>query len=393
MKFATRLLSFEAAPGDPSQPVSTPIYQTATFAQSSALELGTYDYSRSGNPTRTVLETLMATLEGAHRSLAYVSGLAALGGLARLVPAGGRIVAGEDLYGGTYRLLSRVLEHQGVRTVFADLSDEAVTAQALATGASLVLVETPTNPLLRICDVRRLAEITHAHGALLAVDSSFLSPYLMRPLELGADIAWQSATKFLSGHSDLTAGMVSVRDPALAERLAFLQNADGTSLDPFQSWLLLRGLKTLQVRIDRQQASAARIAAFLASAHGIQAVWYPGLAGHPGRAFHEAQADGFGSVICFRTGSVAASQRIIERLELFTVAVSFGSVGSTVSLPCRMSHASVPLAVREAHALPEDLVRLSVGLEDPDDLLADLAEAIRLPVGVEPQSQASKARP
>jgi cystathionine beta-lyase len=212
----------------------------------------------------------------------------------------------------------------------------------------------------------------------------------LRPLELGADIAWQSATKFLSGHSDLTAGIVSLRDPALADRLAFLQNADGTSLDPFQSWLLLRGLKTLQIRIDRQQATAARIATFLASAPGIQAVSYPGLAGQPGRAIHEAQADGFGSVICFRTGSVAASQRIIERLELFTVAVSFGSVGSTISLPCRMSHASVPPTVREAHALPEDLVRLSVGLEDPDDLLADLAEAIGQPAGFQPYRQAAK---
>ncbi len=393
MKFATRLLSFEAAPGDPLQPVSTPIYQTATFAQSSALELGKYDYSRSGNPTRTVLETLMATLEGGHRSLAYVSGLAALGGLARLVPAGGTIVAGEDIYGEPIASSRRVLEHQGIQTIFADLTDEDATANALASGASLVLVETPTNPLLQICDIRELARLTHAHGALLAVDSSFLSPYLMRPLELGADIAWQSATKFLSGHSDLTAGIVSLRDPALAERLGFLQNADGTALDPFQSWLLLRGLKTLQVRIDRQQATAARIAAFLASAPRIQGVSYPGLVGHPGRAIHEGQADGFGSVICFRTGSVAASQRIIERLELFMVAVSFGSVGSTVSLPCRMSHASVPLAVREAHALPEDLVRLSVGLEDPDDLLADLAEAIQLPVGFEPHSQASKARP
>ena len=377
MKFATRLLSFEAAPGDPSRPVCTPIYQTATFAQSSALELGSYDYSRSGNPTRTVLETLMASLEGAHRSLAYVSGLAALGGLARLVPAGGSIVAGEDIYGGTYRLLSQVLEQQGIRTVFADLTDPDATAGALATRPALVLVETPTNPLLRICDVRRLARLTHAQGALLAVDSSFLSPYLMRPLELGADIAWQSATKFLSGHSDLTAGMVSLRNPALADRLAFLQNADGTSLDPFQSWLLLRGLKTLQIRVDRQQATAARIAAFLASARGIQAVSYPGLTGYPGRGIHQRQADGFGSVICFRTGSVATSRRIIERLELFTVAVSFGSVGSTVSLPCRMSHASVPPAVRKARALPEDLVRLSVGLEDPDDLIADLAQSLR----------------
>jgi cysteine-S-conjugate beta-lyase len=208
----------------------------------------------------------------------------------------------------------------------------------------------------------------------------------MRPLELGADIAWQSATKFLSGHSDLTAGMISVRDPDLADRLAFLQNADGTALDPFQSWLLLRGLKTLQVRVDRQQATAARIAAFLCCATGLRGIRYPGLVGHPGRAIHEAQADGVGSVICFETGSVAASQRFIERLKLFTVAVSFGSVGSTVSLPCRMSHASVPPSVRSARALPEDLVRLSVGLEDPDDLISDLAEALG-------HLQASNARP
>jgi cystathionine beta-lyase len=391
MKFATQLLSFEAAPGDPAQPVSTPIHQTATFEQSSALEPGAYDYSRSGNPTRSVLETLMAKLEGATRSFAYASGLAALGSLVHLVPAGGTIVASDDIYGGTYRLLSELFAPLGIRILFTDLTDERATAAALAEGAALVLAETPTNPLLRICDLRRLARQAHAAGARLAVDSSFLSPYLIRPLELGADIAWQSATKFLSGHSDLTAGVVSVRDPDLVERLAFLQNAAGTALDPFQSWLLLRGLKTLSIRVDRQQASAARLAAFLYTAKEIHGVRYPGLVGHPGRAVHERQADGPGSVICFETGSVEASRRLVESLRLFTVAVSFGSVGSTVSLPCRMSHASVPFAVRRARALPEDLVRLSIGIEDPDDLLTDLAGGIDAMAN--PQRQASKALP
>jgi cysteine-S-conjugate beta-lyase len=323
-----------------------------------------------------VLERQLAALEGGSRAFAYSSGMAALTAVARLVKPGETLVAGDDLYGGTYRLLSRVLEPQGVQVRFADLSRPEAVRAALETRPRLVLVETPTNPLLRIVDVAALAEQCRARGALLAVDSSFLSPYLMRPLELGADLVIQSATKYLSGHSDLSGGVVAVRDPGLAETLAFLQNAEGNALGPFECWLLLRGLKTLAIRIDRQQQSAERIVAVLARHPRVRNLRYPGLPGHPGRELHFRQASGAGAVLSFETGATAISERFVDALHLFTRTVSFGSVGSSVSLPCRMSHASIPAEVRKARALPEDLVRLSAGIEDVDDLIDDLRQAL-----------------
>jgi cystathionine beta-lyase len=376
VKLATRLLRYDAAPGDPNAPVSTPIYQTATFEQPSALECGPYDYSRSGNPTRTVLERQLASLEGAQRAFAYSSGMTALTALTRLVRPGEILLAGDDLYGGTYRLLSRVLAPQGIDVRFVDLSNPAAARAAIEVRPRLVLVETPTNPLLRIADVAALADATHRRGGLLAVDSSFLSPYLMQPLDLGADLVIQSATKYLSGHSDLTGGVIAVRDAALAESLAFLQNAEGTALGPFECWLLLRGLKTLAIRLDRQQQSAQRIAELLAQQTTLKRVRYPGLPGHEGREVHFRQARGAGAVLSFETGAAATSERLVERLRLFTRSVSFGSVGSNVSLPCRMSHASIPAEVRKARALPEDLIRLSIGIEDADDLIDDLKQAL-----------------
>ena len=398
MKLATRLVRFQPAPGDAWSAMSPPLYQTATFAQESALEPGPYDYSRSGNPTRRLLEQRVAELEGAGHALAYGSGLAALAAVIRMAAGaagaaggaggagaagvagaafgGGEILAGDDLYGGTYRLLSRLLAGQGVAVRYVDATDAEAVAAAIGPRTRLLLVETPTNPLLRIADLRRLAELAHGAGALLAVDNSLLSPYLQRPLDLGADVVVHSATKCLSGHSDLTAGVVAVQDPALARELAFAQNAEGTAASPFEAWLLLRGMKTLAVRLDRQEANARRVAELLASHPRVRRVHYPGLASHPGHDLQRRQARGAGSVVSFETGSVEASRRIAEATRLFTISVSFGSVGSLISLPCRMSHASIPKAVREGRALPEDLVRLAIGIEDPDDLLADLEQAL-----------------
>lgn len=377
MKTETALVRFDAAPGDPHAPVSTPIYQTATFEQESALAFGRYDYTRSGNPTRTVLEDQLARLEGASRAFAFGTGMAALSTLARLVPAGGRILAGDDLYGGTYRLLGKVLSRYDVDVAWVDATDPAAVARAFETGppASLVLVETPTNPLLRVVDVAAVAAVAHRHGALLAVDGSATSPYLQLPLSLGADVVVHSATKLLSGHADLSAGVLAVRDGALAEEIAFLRNAEGTALAPFEAWLLLRGMKTLALRVDRQQANAARIARFLESHPLVTKVHALSLDGHPGRETHARQARGAGLLVSFETGSVARSAAIVEAASLFSIAVSFGSVGSVLSLPCRMSHASIPPAVRRARSLPEDLVRVSAGIEDAGDLLADLAGA------------------
>ncbi len=385
MKLATRLVRFQPAPGDAWSAVSPPLYQTATFAQESALESGPYDYSRSGNPTRGLLEQRVAELEGAGHALAYASGLAALAAVIRVAAAGGEVLAGDDLYGGTYRLLSRLLAGQGVAVRYVDASDLGAVAAAIGPRTRLLLVETPTNPLLRIADLHGLAGLAHACGALLAVDNSLLSPCRQRPLELGADVVVHSATKCLGGHSDLTAGVVALNDGELARELAFARNAEGTAASPFEAWLLLRGMKTLAVRLDRQEANAGRIAGLLAGHPRVRRVHYPGLASHPGHDLHRRQASGAGSVVSFETGSVEASRRIAEAARLFTISVSFGSVGSLISLPCRMSHASIPVEVRRSRALPEDLVRLAVGIEDPGDLLADLEQALTAGAGAAPR--------
>jgi cystathionine beta-lyase len=376
MKSATRLVRFDAAPGDPWRPLSTPIYQTACFEQPSAVELGPYDYTRSGNPTRSVLERELAELEGAARTSAFASGMAALSTVTRLA-AGGRIVAGDDLYGGTYRLLACVCAPLGIEVELVDATDLELLARALERRTSLVLVETPTNPLLRIVDLRAVSELCRARGALLCVDGSLTTPLRQRPLELGADLVVHSATKFLCGHGDVTAGVVAARDAALAERIAFVQNAEGAGLAPFESWLLLRGLKTLALRLAAQERSARRVARFLAAHPAVERVHYPGLPSHPGHALHRAQASGPGAVLSFETGSCERSRRLVESLRLFTLAVSFGSVHSQASLPARMSHASIPAAVRHGHGLAEDLVRLSIGIEDAGDLLADLERALQ----------------
>jgi cystathionine beta-lyase len=376
MKLATRLVRFQPAPGDAYSAMSPPLYQTATFAQASALESGPYDYSRSGNPTRRLLEQRVAELEGAGHALAYASGLAALAAVVRVTAGGGEVLAGDDLYGGTYRLLSQQLAGQGVAVRYVDAADLAAVAAAIGPRTRLLLVETPTNPLLRIADLRGFAKLAHAAGALLAVDNSLLSPYLQRPLELGADVVVHSATKCLGGHSDLTAGVVAVTDPALARELAFAQNAEGTALSPFEAWLLQRGMKTLAVRLDRQESNARRVAELLAGHPRVRRVHYPGLPSHPGHQLQRRQASGAGSVVSFETGSVDVSRQIVEATRLFTISVSFGGVGSLISLPCRMSHASIPASVRRSRALPEDLVRLAVGIEHAGDLLEDLEQAL-----------------
>lgn len=375
-KTATRLLHFDAGVKDPYEALSVPLYQTATFEQPGALDPGEYDYTRSGNPTRTALQRALADLDGARTAHAFASGMAALTAVVRLVPAGGEILAGDDLYGGTFRLLGRLAERHGVDVRHVDPGDPDRVAKALTPRTRLVLVESPTNPLLKVCDLRRLAERVHDGGAWLAVDNSLMSPYLQRPLDLGADLALQSATKALSGHGDLIGGVVATSDPELSERLAWTQNAEGTGLAPFDSWLLLRSLKTLSARLGRQEAGAHAVADFLRDAPGVRRLHYPGSPDHPGHDVHRGQADGAGSVMSFETGCRQRSARLVDGTRLFTTAVSFGSVMSVISMPCAMSHASIPEKRRRERPLPPDLVRLSIGLEDPDDLIDDLSRAL-----------------
>ncbi|ESR55303.1 cystathionine beta-lyase [Citrus sinensis] len=362
---------------DPYGALSTPLYQTATFKQPSATENGAYDYTRSGNPTRDALESLLAKLDKADQALCFTSGMAALAAVTHLLGTGEEIVAGDDLYGGTDRLLSRVTPKTGVVVKRVNTCDLDEVASAIGPWTKLVWVESPTNPRQQICDIRKIAEMAHAHGALLLVDNSIMSPVLSRPLELGADIVMHSATKFIAGHSDVMAGVLAVKGERLAKELYFLQNAEGSGLAPFDCWICLRGVKTMALRVEKQQDNAQKIAEFLASHPRVKKVNYAGLPEHPGHELHYSQAKGAGSVLSFLTGSLALSKHVVETTKYFSITVSFGSVKSLISMPCFMSHASIPVEVRQARGLTEDLVRISVGIEDVNDLISDLDKALR----------------
>ncbi|CAO3569979.1 cystathionine beta-lyase [Mortierella alpina] len=363
-------------PKDNYNAASMPIYQTATFKQSSSTQMGEYDYSRSGNPTRSHVENHLAKIMSAKRAFAVNSGMTALDVITRLVKAGEEVIAGNDLYGGTNRLLSFLATHNNVKTHHIDTTDSETIIPYLSEKTRLVLLETPTNPLMKIADIPRISEIVHERcpNALIVVDNTMMSPYLQKPLELGADIVYHSGTKYLSGHHDLMAGVVAVKDDAIGDKIYFTINATGVGLGPFDCWLLMRGVKTLAVRMDRQQANAIQIADFL-QAHKFK-VHYPGLKTHPQYELHAKMSRGPGAVLSFETGNVELSEKLVELTRLWGISVSFGCVNSLISMPCRMSHASIPAEVRAARAMPEDLIRLCVGIEDVDDLLEDLYHAL-----------------
>lgn len=383
MNIHTQLVRFDAAPGDPFAPTATPIYQTATFEQEDPERFGRYDYSRSGNPTRDVLQGQLARLEHARHGFAFASGLAALSTVLGLLSAGDEVLAGDDLYGGTFRLFGQVAPRRGLTVRYADPTDAAAFAASVGPRTRLVHIETPTNPLLRIVDlgalceaVRRRAKALGVAPPIISVDNTLASPYLQNPIDHGADIVLHSATKALCGHADVSAGALCTADDELAKRIAFLQNAEGTALGPQDCFLLLRGLKTLGVRLDRQQQTATTLAAALRSIEGVTRVHYPGLPGHPGQATHLRQCRGGGTVISIQLATKERAVAVARSLELFSTTVSFGSVSSSVCYPAGMSHASVPAELRARVAPPADLLRLSVGLEDAGDLLADLRSAI-----------------
>lgn len=364
-----------------------PVYMTATFKCGAEDAAGEFDYTRSGNPTRSALQSHLSQLQECRHSFAVASGMACMDIIARFARPGECIVAGDDLYGGTHRLLVLLRTHYGIETdninmasaaaFEAHLAHRAATHAAGGPRVALVLLESPTNPLLKVCDIAHYTRVakTHFPDALVVVDNTMMSPYLMRPLALGADIVYDSATKYLSGHHDLMAGVLAVDRDDLAERIAFYINAVGNALTPMDSFMLLRGVKTLAVRMDRQQASARAIATFL-DRLGFR-VHYPGLATDPGFAVHARQAHGPGAVLSFETGSAALSSRVVANARLFSVTVSFGCVNSLISMPCQMSHASIDARTRAERGLPENLIRLCIGIEDPADLLADLEAALR----------------
>lgn len=370
--------------------ISPPIYQTATFGQPSATEFGEYDYSRSGNPTRALLEKQLAELEGGNYACAFASGMAAITAVTRLLKNGEEIIAGNDLYGGTVRLFESIRERQGVRISYVDTSNPDLVSASLTPQTKLIFIETPSNPFFRISDIRRLSQVAHAAGVVLVVDNSMLSPIFQQPLSLGADIVVHSATKFLCGHSDVTAGAVITNSAKLHQEIAFTQNAEGAGLSPFESWLLLRGMKTLALRVERQTETANKIAQFLQAHPFVDSVYYPNLHGHCGYEVHRSQASGGGAVVSFTTRDSAFSAHLVEATQLFDVAVSFGSIGSTISLPFQMSHASIPSRLKHQLGPPPDLVRLSIGIEDVDDLIEDLDQAFSS--SREPITQALSAR-
>ncbi|KAG0172867.1 cystathionine beta-lyase [Apophysomyces sp. BC1034] len=388
-RFATEVVTVDN-PEDPHNASSVPIYQSATFKQKSAAAGGEYDYSRSGNPTRTHLENHLAKVMGAKRALAVTSGMSALDVITRLVRTGEEIIAGDDLYGGTNRLLSFLAKSLNIKTHHVDTTIAESVLPHLNSKTRLVLLETPSNPLIKISDIPTIANYVHQKcpDALVVVDNTMMSPYLQRPLELGADITYHSATKYLSGHSDLMAGVLGTRDEALADQLYYVVNATGCGLGPFDSWLLLRGVKTLAVRMDKQQASAIQISEFLEQ-RGLK-VHYPGSRKHPQYELHKRIASGPGAVLSFETGDIGTSERIVEAAKLWSISVSFGCVNSLMSMPCRMSHASIPAHIRAEREFPEDVIRLCVGIEDVEDLLEDLEQAL-VSAGVLPAEKTAEA--
>ena len=382
MAFETRLLHPRAkAIADPYAAMSPPLYQTATFAQPSATEMGEYDYTRSGNPTRAQFESLMSELEGGCDSggFAFTSGMAAITAACRLVSAGGSMLAGDDGYGGTSRLLDAVLPGYGVSVTHVDMCDIESVRAALEAGngeIGLVLLESPTNPRMNVTDIRSISEMAHKHGALVLMDNSILAPVFQRPLDLGADISMTSTTKFIGGHSDTTGGTLTVKDPELAKRIYFIQNSEGSGLAPFDCWLCLRGIKTMALRMERQAENTLAIARFLQSHPMVTGINYAGLESDAGYELNRSQATSAGSLLSFTTGDAEVSNAIVAASKLFKVTVSFGGCVSLMSMPCYMSHASIPKEVREARGLPDDLIRISAGIENIDDLIKDLSTAL-----------------
>jgi len=374
---ATRALHVGQGPDPSTGAVVVPIHMATTFAQESPGRHRGFEYSRSGNPTRANLEECLASLEGAEHGLAFASGLAATTTVMLLLNPGDHVVFTEDVYGGTFRLFDKVFRRYGLTFTAVDPTDPDALGAAMTARTRLVWLESPTNPLLRVVDIDALSELVHGAGALVAVDSTFASPVLQRPLELGADLVVHSSTKFLGGHSDVLGGAVLTSDDALAERMRFHQNAVGAVPSPFDCWLLLRGLKTLQLRVIRQCENALAIARWLEGQDAVTQVYYPGLESNPGHLLARRQMGGrYGGVVSFEVSSGEAARSFLERLRLFTLAESLGAVESLAESPAFMTHTSIPEAIRKRVGVSDGLLRLSVGIEDVDDLVADLEQAL-----------------
>jgi len=377
--FSTRAIHAGQEPDPTTGAVVVPVYQTSTYAQEALGKHKGFEYARTHNATRFALERNLAALEGGRHGLCFASGLAATTTLMHTLSAGDHVVAGSNLYGGTYRLFDRVLRRLGIEFTFVEVTDLAALEAAMRPGTKYVFVETPTNPMMQLTDIAAAARIAHRGGAKLVVDNTFMTPYFQRPLELGADVVLHSVTKYLNGHSDMVGGALVTSDAAMAEQLRFLQNASGMVPGPMDCWLCLRGTKTLAVRMQRHEQNARALAEFLASHPRVSKVLYPGLPSHPQHQLAMKQASGFGGMISLVAGdgSLESGRAIFDRFRLFTRAESLGGVESLVCHPASMTHASVPREHRLAMGFADGLLRLSVGIEDLADLRADLDQALQ----------------
>ena len=376
MGFSTDAIHAGQEPDPATGAVIVPIYQTSTFVQEELGKHKGYEYARTSNPTRAALEKNLAVLERGRFGLAFASGMAAINALMTLLKAGDHVVAGQNLYGGTFRLFEKVLRDFGLIFSYADTCRPEEVERALRPETRMVFIETPTNPLTEITDIFATAKLAHAHKLLLAVDNTFMSPYFQRPLELGADMVVHSTTKYLNGHSDGVGGAVILNDPELAERLKFLQNAAGAILGPFDSWLVLRGVKTLSVRMQKHNENGLAVAQHLASHPQVKKVFYPGLPSHAQYQLARKQMRGFGGMLAFETGSLENAKAVLKSVRLCALAESLGGVETLISHPATMTHASVPPEERQRIGITDGLVRVSVGIEDVEDLIADIDQAL-----------------
>jgi cystathionine gamma-lyase/cystathionine beta-lyase/cystathionine gamma-lyase/homocysteine desulfhydrase len=376
MGFATDAIHVGQEPDPATGAITVPIYQTSTFVQEELGKHKGYEYARTSNPTRSALERNLAALEHGRFGFAFASGMAAINALMTLLKAGDHVVAGHNLYGGSFRLFERVLKDFGLTFSYANTTRLDEVERALGPNTRLVFIETPTNPIMEITDIAAVAGVAHQHGIRLALDNTFTSPYLQRPIDLGADMVVHSTTKYLNGHSDGVGGAAILNDQALAERLKFIQNAAGAVLGPFDSWLVLRGVKTLAVRMERHNQNGMAVALYLQNHAKVRKVFYPGLPSHPQFELAKKQMKGFGGMLSFETGSLENARTVLKSVRLCSLAESLGGVETLISHPATMTHASVPPEERKRLGITNGMVRISVGIEDVEDIIADLDQAL-----------------
>jgi cystathionine beta-lyase/cystathionine gamma-synthase len=373
--FSTDCIHAGQEPEPQTGAVTIPIYQTSTYVQPELGRHKGYEYARTQNPTRAALEANLAALERGKHGHCFASGMSAIDAVFRLLKSGDHVVTGENMYGGSYRLFSKVLEKFGLQFTYVDTSNVDAVREAMRENTKVVYLETPTNPMMTITDLAACAEVAHSKGALVVVDNTFCSPFLQRPIELGADIVLHSTTKFLNGHSDSVGGVVVSNSDEIAQQIGFLQNAVGAILSPFDSWLVLRGTKTLAVRMKRHEENGVAMASYLANHAKVKKVYYPGLPDHPQHDLAKRQMNGFGSMISFELGSFENAKKFLDRVRLCSLAESLGGVETLISHPVSMTHGSVPEEMRQRLGITPGLVRISVGIEDIEDLIADLENA------------------